>query len=370
MLVQIAFTLLTTGLLISAALYTDSLKEQRLWAMGNIASCLGLALGAATGLPDLVHACLSYGVMGLGLALILRGLRIFGRQELGIGWMVGIVLVPLAVTAYFTLVQPSLPARLALTGMYFGVLNWVCAATLLRHGNGHGVSVTVVGFVALGVSLFVRGGYLLVNPQASDQAAMEIMNFTLFVIPLGQVCVMFGLILMVVRRYAERLRMLSTIDALTGALNRAALELQGQRIMQRARQGLRSVAVVMIDADHFKQINDSFGHPVGDEVLRHLSVLLMGQLRPNDLLARYGGEEFVLVLDGLNSTSAVNVAERLRQLVEQATVTAEGQSVRYTVSMGVTSSGIHGYNLMQLISAADAAMYEAKRAGRNRVHSG
>lgn len=369
LLVQISITLLTTVLLVSAALYTDSLQEQRLWALGNVATCIGLALGALTQGPVLVHACLSYGFMGLGLAWVLRGLRIFCRQELAGRWTVAIVLLALALPGYFTLVEPSLYARLVVTGMYFAVLNWVCALTILRHGNNLGIWVTVSGFCALGLSLFLRAAYLLYDPQANPERTSEVMNISLFVIPLAQVCIVFGFILMVARRYAERLQQLSTLDPLTGALNRTALEAQGQRIMQRARQGHRSVSLVMIDADHFKLINDSYGHPGGDEVLRHLSRLLTARLRPHDVLARYGGEEFVLLFDGLNAAATLVVAERLRQEIEQAQVPAGEQSIRYTVSMGVASSEVLGYDLARLIAAADAAMYQAKKSGRNRVQA-
>lgn len=126
----------------------------------------------------------------------------------------------------------------------------------------------------------------------------------------------------------------------------------------------------MIDVDYFKAINDNYGHPTGDEVLRHLARLLRIELRPSDLMARFGGEEFVLVLDGLDRDAASSVAERLRARIEAALVQVEQKSVRYTASMGVVCSDQHSYELLRLISAGDTAMYQAKRAGRNRVVCG
>lgn len=102
-------------------------------------------------------------------------------------------------------------------------------------------------------------------------------------------------------------------------------------------------------------------------VLRHLSGLLAAQTRPSDMLVRLGGEEFVLVLDGMGLAAAVGVAERLLRVVSAATVISHGVEIRYTVSIGAADSDEYGYNLMQLISKGDAAMYQAKRAGRNRV---
>jgi diguanylate cyclase (GGDEF)-like protein len=94
------------------------------------------------------------------------------------------------------------------------------------------------------------------------------------------------------------------------------------------------------------------------------------ELRPHDVLARFGGEEFVLVLDGVDLASALKVAERLRARIEQEAVSLDKLSVNYTASMGVVCSDQHDYDLIRLISAGDAAMYEAKRAGRNRVAAG
>ena len=105
-------------------------------------------------------------------------------------------------------------------------------------------------------------------------------------------------------------------------------------------------------------------------MLRHLAGILKLELRPYDLLARFGGEEFVLVLDGSDLPSASKVAERLRARIELELVQIDALSVRYTASVGVVSSDQHGHDLIGLISAGDAAMYEAKRAGRNRVVGG
>jgi diguanylate cyclase (GGDEF)-like protein len=373
LLVQVSFTLLTTVLLVSAALYSDSPAEQRLWAVGNVASCLGLALGALTALPLWVHAVLSYGAMSLGLAWVLKGLRLFYQRDLPWAWVAAIALAGMALPAYYAFVDPSLSARLVVTGFYLGLLNGACAYTLLRHGGGRAMLPCVTGFAALGLVLVLRGAYLLATPHGNGAMTDSMMAASLFAIPLTQVCILFGLILMVARRYAERLQQLSMLDPLTGVLNRGAFQTQGQRIVQRAGQAGqagqagRPVTVVMVDADHFKLINDTHGHPTGDEVLRRLSRLLTAQLRPADLLARYGDEEFVLVLDDLDRDAAAKVAERLRQLVEQQALTIGSRALNYTISLGLACSDQHGHALDTLVAASDAALYAAKKAGRNRV---
>lgn len=366
LLVQISFTLLTTALLISAAFYTDSLQEQRLWAGGNVALCIGFALGTQTQMSPLIHAVLGYGIMAFGMGLVLRGLRLFYMQSLDWRTVALITVLAMLLPAYYTVVEPSLRGRLCATGFYFAALNWICAYTVARHGNWRAMAACVTGFAMLGVVLLLRGIYLF-DPVQGENANGVLMNVTLFLIPLAQVCIAFGLILMVTRRYAERLHRLSALDHLTGALNRLGLEGQGQRVMQRAQRSGRSVTVMMIDVDFFKQINDNCGHPVGDEVLRQLARLLRAELRPLDLMARFGGEEFVLVLDSLNLPEALGVAERLRTTVEQQKLEIDGHAIRYTVSIGVVSTGEAGYDLARMIAVGDRAMYEAKRAGRNRV---
>ncbi|WP_371874439.1 GGDEF domain-containing protein [Duganella rivi] len=370
LLVQICVTLLTTALLVASACYTDSPPEQRWWAAGNVAVSAGMVMCNVDSLPLLMHSVVGYGVIGFGIALVLRGLRVYCQSTLSWTTIAIITGIVLAISAYYTLVAPSLRARLCFSGFYFALLNWMCAVAIARRGSWRISGIAFAGFVLLGLALFLRGAHLLANDDPAGTANSLVIGLSALVVPLAQICIAFGLILMVMWRYAERLRRLSTLDALTGALNRAGLEMQGKRTGLRAQRGGRSLAVIMIDVDYFKVINDTYGHPVGDEVLRHLARLVRLELRPHDLLARFGGEEFVLVLDGVDLPSALKVAERLRARIEYEMVEFDKLSVRYTASMGVVCSDQHDYDLIRLISAGDAAMYEAKRAGRNRVAVG
>nr|WP_254451835.1 GGDEF domain-containing protein [Duganella vulcania] len=357
-------------MLVASACYAGSPPELRWWAAGNLVVSAGLAMSNLDGLPSIFSAVIGYGVIAFGLGLVLRGLRVHGSATLS--WRVVAIFTVLAllIPAYFTLVVPSLRGRLCFSGFYFALLNWLCAVTLARQGGWRGIAICVSGFAVLGLALFMRGAHMLRHADPADVPASLVMGMSMLAIPLAQVCIVFGMILMVMWRYAERLRHLSTLDPLTGALNRGGLENEGKRVALRAQRGRRSLAVIMIDVDFFKQINDTYGHPVGDEVLRHLTRMLKLELRPYDLLARFGGEEFVLALDGLDRQAAINVAERLRSRIELELVEIDALSVRYTASVGVVSSDEYGYDLIRLISAGDAAMYEAKRAGRNRVIAG
>lgn len=370
LLVQICITLLTTGLLVMAAMYTDAAQEQRSWALGNVIATAGLAMSMVDSLPQLLNSVLAYGVSAGGLGLLLRGLRTYCQRSLSWRWVALIVAGALLLAAWFTYGAPNPRARLTYISLYFGLLIGLCGATLLRHGDLRGVGASVAGFTTLALAMCVRGVYLLFHAnQAGDRTSLALRGVML-ILPLAQVCISFGLILMVTRRYAERLRQLSLVDSMTGALNRAGLEAQGRRVAQRTLRAGRSLAVIMLDVDHFKVVNDTYGHPAGDAVLRELARQIRLALRPMDLQARYGGEEFVLVLDGIALSDALQVAERLRASIENTPVRVEAFTIRYTVSMGVVSSDQHGYDLQELIATADVAMYAAKRAGRNRVVAG
>ena len=368
LLVQVSITLLTTALMAAAAWYVECPPEQRLWASGNMIISAGLAITNLPGLmPLLASAVLGYGVIAFGMGMVLRGVLVYCNGQLSQRAMASIVGAIMLASGFFTYVEPSLHIRLVISSFYFASLNGLCAVILARYGGWRGVMVSVSGFALLGLALFMRGAYLLVHVDPDEAHGSTVLALSLLVVPLAQVCISFGLIILVMQRYAERLRQLSTLDPLTGALNRAGLEMQGKRVAQRTLRNGRSLAVLMIDADHFKTINDTYGHPVGDEVLRHMVRLLKSELRPHDLLARYGGEEFVMVLDGVRLQDAARIADRLRRRIEEELVGVDHVTVRYTASVGVACSDEHGHDLVQLISAGDAAMYNAKRSGRNRV---
>lgn len=123
----------------------------------------------------------------------------------------------------------------------------------------------------------------------------------------------------------------------------------------------------MVDIDHFKRVNDTYGHGVGDEVIREVAQRLMGSLRAGDLICRYGGEEFAVLLPGIVTPESVNAANRLHAAVVASAVQTEAGELPVTVSVGVAASGAGGDDLAAILSRADEALYEAKRNGRNQV---
>lgn len=166
----------------------------------------------------------------------------------------------------------------------------------------------------------------------------------------------------------RQLSYLAHYDELTGVWNRRMLMqfLEGE--WSRALRDQSQFAVMFCDMDKFKQINDSYGHVVGDQVLQQFCTVVKQQLRPYDSFGRYGGEEFLVVLPNTDAKAAKTVAERIRQVIaEQVLSVSEEQTVSYTVSIGFTVRHDDDTDYSSLIKRADAATYEAKAQGRNRV---
>ena len=175
------------------------------------------------------------------------------------------------------------------------------------------------------------------------------------------------LMVLVVTRLVADLQRLSSRDGLTGLLNRRALEAALVAQFQRSRRSGEPFCVLMLDVDHFKDINDRHGHAVGDLALKHLSALLLAHMREVDRLARFGGEEFLVLLPGLALGDALPVAERLRSVVAAAPMPLTGLTITLSVSIGMAEWGGAPDEPSRLLVRADAAMYQAKQHGRDRV---
>ena len=167
-------------------------------------------------------------------------------------------------------------------------------------------------------------------------------------------------------QYHEIIHRMTVTDGLTDLANRKKLDAVLEEEINRARRHGRDLALLMLDIDHFKSVNDTHGHLTGDSVLRGLAAILQRRLRPSDRLGRYGGEEFCAILPETSLHNAAKIAEDLRALVEAHAFVAEDKNIRVTMSVGA-STLTDDMTMADLYRSADEMLYKAKRTGRNKV---
>ena len=168
-------------------------------------------------------------------------------------------------------------------------------------------------------------------------------------------------------RMFEKVEQMAIVDTLTGLYNRRHFYDLGEREIERYKRYHSPLSLIMLDLDHFKKVNDQYGHQVGDYVLQELAKIFANSLRKMDIPGRLGGEEFVILLPETNLDQGMLVAERLRQKIETKEFVIEGHKIHITASMGLVSLSDDESSLQMLISGADKVMYQAKAAGRNKV---
>ena len=194
---------------------------------------------------------------------------------------------------------------------------------------------------------------------------------SLGVIPLlasAIVLAMFAYVIVQWRDREQRLKELCKTDYLTGVHNRRSFMDRAETEFVRAQRFSSPIAVVMLDVDHFKRVNDSYGHATGDEVLKVVARIMAAEVRRHDVIARYGGEEFALLLAETNEEQARVMAERCRVEIERANIIVGGKAIKVTASLGIAAYPRDGIsNVEQLVNLADEALYRAKAAGRNQV---
>jgi diguanylate cyclase (GGDEF)-like protein len=246
--------------------------------------------------------------------------------------------------------------------IFFAGTGLTCGWRSWRYRN---IGDAIIAYAALMMTLgmpvaiyyFIAAG----NPARGDAIAFGVHSA-------AYALVAIGFLASVLIEYQQHLSNLATLDPLTRLLNRRGLEDALQVSMaQAARRGLPTSAI-MVDIDHFKQVNDSFGHEVGDHVLRQVAEIISRMSRSSDVVARTGGEEFLLVLPETELDAARLLAERIREAIGQRPLLVDSQRIPVTVSLGVACIVGH-INLDDLSQEADRAMYLAKRGGRNRVAS-
>jgi diguanylate cyclase (GGDEF)-like protein len=211
--------------------------------------------------------------------------------------------------------------------------------------------------------------WFLCVEKTEDEALGDIrhtlmLNLVVFALVTSVILLLVGL---TVNRYQKRLEEMATTDILTGLDNRRAFDLHLSQGLEEARRNKQPLSALMIDVDHFKQLNDSHGHLAGDEVLRGIAALLRTGVRQCDIACRWGGEEFVILLKNEDEDRAAIVAEKLRRTIADARFAYREQQLSVTISIGVAQCACPQDDVDHLLTRADDALYRAKAGGRNQV---
>jgi diguanylate cyclase (GGDEF)-like protein len=168
-------------------------------------------------------------------------------------------------------------------------------------------------------------------------------------------------------RLNKELEHIALTDALTGIHSRRSFFEQSQALMELAMRSSQPLCVIALDLDHFKTVNDTYGHAVGDQVLCHFAKLVAGEVRKSDIFGRIGGEEFAITLPHTDVIGAKKLAEKICELVGKSPVNVEDKEIFYTASLGIAQRGIHDTEISHILIRSDNLLYQAKEKGRNRV---
>ncbi|WP_266159429.1 sensor domain-containing diguanylate cyclase [Dyella silvatica] len=201
--------------------------------------------------------------------------------------------------------------------------------------------------------------------QALDTKAVETSRLYIVLLVLVLISIVFWLFRL--KRSQLRFKKLSCHDGLTGISNHQHFISEADRALRLLERKYGTACLISFDLDHFKQVNDTHGHAMGDAVLRHSVAICQQKLRPTDLFGRLGGEEFGIMLLDCSREQGMAIADRIRMAIEATPVDGDGCVISFSVSVGLASTDTSGYGLQRLCRDADAALYRAKRTGRNRV---
>ena len=253
------------------------------------------------------------------------------------------------------------------------------AVSLLIFGRRLGARWRTHWVTILGIVLVVAGEGLQLGQLSSNVAlgAVAVARETMYVHVLGYLGIFLGILLWIrdlegdkreLKQDNRHLRRLAEVDFLTELVNRRHATLHLKREMARARRNHQPLGFIMMDLDHFKRVNDTHGHQVGDEVLAHVAKVLKHRVRESDIVIRYGGEEFLLVVPEADLANSAMIAEQLRLAVQESSVKHGGTDISVQASFGVAVAE-PGQNstVEEVIARADEALYDAKGLGRNRV---
>lgn len=368
---------LVTTVLYAVWHFNKGILGLRLWTLSFLSGAVFCAsLLVRDHMPEVLAVVVTQASIAVAAYLAFLGSRAYmGRAPVSHRYAASAIAGVVAAAAYFTAVQPHLGIRFALAGSVSGVYFLLTAHTLARGGFQRVPARYLFAVVAglHGLFLLLRPLlFRLVTPGAGEGADASMVDqlsqFVVLEATLSVVLMAFGTLMLTNEYITRELRHLAEVDPLTNVFNRRAFLTLLEKAISSAHRTQFDLSVLAIDLDHFKKVNDTWGHKTGDDVLRHFVGLATGCLRNEDVMGRLGGEEFAIFLPNASSDGTLAVAERLRALVASQPGVTDRGPIGLTVSIGATHY-LQGDSSDALLQRADEAMYLAKEHGRNRVEA-
>ena len=378
LVMNVLFFALYAGVMLINARMVGGSRGAMWFAGANLSRGAAVLLVAVAGfhwLPVPISEALT-GVLAVsGVMMLHRSFAELLEHGPILRWVQRSLLVAMMAGLVYLLWAPPNSARmLILISATLGIQYAVIASVVFRFsGEEMGLAGWLTGLAMSGyaVVLFVRALVTLrVGTRGYLQTSVEIDRVWLVSCLLANSAIAFGYMFLSAAKLRVELRWRAQVDELTGLLNRWALKRVAMREIQRCRRTRGALAVVMMDLDGLKAVNDEMGHACGDVVLQTVAGVLQETVRGHDLVARMGGDEFCVLLPDTALAEALTVAERLRTEVQELAIRYKSETMRIRASLGVVSSEQCGLEWESLMDHSDAALYEAKRNGRNRVMVG
>lgn len=342
----------------------NSVDGMREWSWAALAGVFAaLFFGGRGVLPDFLSIVVGNLFLVGGISLFSIGTRRFFSLPNRTPLFLAILVTTGLVLTWYSVARPDYGARLLFVSATLALILAEHAWLLYRNSVGSFAIRFTMG------ALMLQSAVLALRAVTSGSIGADetlfsptpIQSVVIASYPILLLALNIGLILIATERMRSELEYLATHDPMTGALNRRAIVEAAERELARCQRHGHVMSLLMMDLDHFKKINDTYGHLVGDRVLREFAAQVGELLRLPDQFGRYGGEEFVLVLPDTGREAAAIVAERICR------VAAEAGAPTCTVSIGLATATLIDSDIDSLLSRADEALYQAKAAGRNQV---
>ena len=367
----LAITVFTSGLagclLLLSWLQHRMVLALALWGTAFIIAAIATTLIIArNSIPDLWSIVIGNAMLAAAYGIVWSGVRNFEGKRVSVVLTVAGAVIWLAACSISPIY--ALPVARATVMAAIAITYALLAVLELWRGRGEEVSRWPIMLLLLGHAAAIPIRIPLAGSTTDPHPFhVNLLTFALFEAVFVCICLAYLFGGLAKDRVAAGYQRASLIDPLTGIANRRGFLQAGERLMLRIRFARGPVALLLFDLDHFKSINDKYGHHVGDAVISTFCQLVTSLLRPTDLFGRIGGEEFASLLPDTRPQDAVRLAERLRAAFEATSHTAAEQPLTATVSIGLAMSDDANFDLSALLDAADQALYCAKALGRNRV---